>query len=116
MSGHRVERVAEAVREVIADILLREIKDPRIGMVTITAVELSKDLRRGKVYFTCLGDEAARERSLAGLRSAAGFVRKEVTRRLGLRSAPDFSFWFDSSIEYAARMEGLLRQSPPGGT
>ena len=70
MSGRRPERVAEAIRDVIAEMLLREIKDPRIGMVTLTSVELTDDLRHAKVYFSCVGDEAARERSLHGLRSA----------------------------------------------
>lgn len=111
MSGHRAERVGEAVREVLADLLLREIKDPRIGMITLTAVEVSGDLRHAKVYFSCVGDAAARERSLDGLRSAAGFIKAQVTRRLHLRYAPEFTFMFDSAIEVADRLTGLLRDA-----
>jgi ribosome-binding factor A len=111
MSGHRAERVGEAVRDVIAELLLRDIKDPRIGMITLTMVELSDDLKHGKVYFSCVGDEAVRQRSLAGLRSAAGFIRAQVTRRLRLRCAPQLTFVFDSALEVADRMASLLREA-----
>jgi|ERR1700687_69288 len=109
MSARRAERVSEAVRAAIADMLLRDIKDPRIGMVTLTTVELTDDLRHGKVYFSCVGDAAARERSLSGLRSAAGFIKAQLTRRLRLRFAPDLTFVFDESLEAAHHMATLLR-------
>jgi len=113
MSGRRVERVGEAVREVIAELLLREIKDPRIGMVTLTVVEIGDDLRHGKVYFSCVGDEAARQRSLSGLRSAAGFIKAQVTRRLHLRYAPELTFVFDPALEVADRLTSLLKDARP---
>ena len=113
MSVRRAERVSEAVRQVIAELLLREIKDPRIGMITLTTVELSDDLRHGKVYFSCVGDQAARERSLSGLRSAAGFIKAQVARRLRLRYAPDLSFVFDSALEVADRLSSLLKDARP---
>src|SRR5512139_1568549 len=109
MSVRRAERVGEAVREVIADMLVREIKDPRIGMVTLTTVELTDDLRHAEVFFSCVGDAAARERSLHGLRSAAGFIRAQVTRRLKLRYAPEIIFQFDPSVEAADRLATLLK-------
>ncbi len=109
MTVRRAERVAEAVREVIADLLLREIKDPRIGMVTLTTVELTNDLKHAKVYFSCVGDAVARQRSLDGLHSAAGFIRAQVTRRLKLRYAPDVLFYFDPTIEEADRLASLLK-------
>ena len=109
MSVRRAERVGEAVREVIADMLVREIKDPRIGMVTLTTVELTDDLRHAKVFFSCVGDAATRERSLHGLRSAAGFIRAQVTRRLKLRYAPEIIFQFDPSLEAADRLATLLK-------
>jgi ribosome-binding factor A len=112
MSGRRAERVGEAIREAIAGMLLREIKDPRIGMITLTAVELSDDLRHAKVYFSCLGDEAAHQRSLSGLRSAAGFIKAQLTRRLKLRYAPELAFIFDPSVERANRLAGLLKDGP----
>jgi ribosome-binding factor A len=112
MSGRRVERVGEAIREAIASMLLREIKDPRIGMVTLTAVQLSDDLRHAKVYFSCLGDEAAHERSLRGLQSAAGFIKTQLTRQLKLRYAPELVFIFDPTVEGANRLASLLKGGP----
>lgn len=109
MSGRRAVRVAESVRAVIAELLLREIKDPRVGMVTLTAVHLTDDLRHCKVYFSCVGDDDARARALAGLRSAAGFVRRQLTQRLALRYAPDVTFAFDPSLETSERLNALLR-------
>lgn len=114
MSGHRPERVGEAAREVIAEMLLREIKDPRIGMITLTTVEVSEDLRHAKVYFSCVGDESARQRSLSGLRSAAGFIKAQLTRRLKLRYAPELTFIFDSSLEIAERVSHLLKGTTSG--
>ena len=113
MSVRRAERVGESVREVIADMLLRDLKDPRIGMITLTTVELTDDLKHAKVYFSCVGDESARQRSLEGLRSAAGFIRSQVTRRLKLRYAPEMSFHFDPTLEEAERLAGLLRDVVP---
>lgn len=114
MSARRADRVAEAVREVIAELLLRDIKDPRIGMITLTTVELTDDLKHGRVYFSCVGDEAARERSLRGLRSAAGFIKSQVTRRLKLRHAPELTFVFDPSLEVADRVATLLKNARSG--
>lgn len=111
MSGRRAERVGEAVREAIAELLLREIKDPRIGMITLTAVEFSDDLRHARVYFTCIGDETTRRRSLSGLRSAAGFIKTQLTRRLHLRYAPELNFVFDTSVEGADRLASLLKRA-----
>jgi ribosome-binding factor A len=113
MSGRRAERVGEAMREVIADMLLRDIKDPRVGMVTLTAVQLTDDLRHAKVYFSCVGDAAVRERSLQGLRSAAGFIRAQLTRRLQLRAAPEVTFLFDPTLENAERLATLLARARP---
>ena len=110
MSGRRAQRVGEAVRETIAEMLLREIKDPRIGMITLTAVEFSDDLRHARVYFTCIGDETARQRSLSGLRSASGFIKTQLTRRLQLRYAPEIEFIFDASVEGADRLASLLKR------
>lgn len=111
MSGHRLERVAGAVREVIADLLLREIKDPRIGMITLTRVELTHDLRHGKVYFSSVGDAAARQRTLSGLHSAAGFIKAQVARRLQLRYVPELVFVFDASLDNAERLANLLKDA-----
>ena len=101
------------MRAVIAELLLREIKDPRIGMITLTTVEVTDDLRNAKVYFSCVGDASVRERSLSGLRSASGFIRAQVTRRLQLRYAPDITFVFDPSVEVADRLATLLKDVGP---
>jgi ribosome-binding factor A len=109
----RTDRVAEALQELIAGLVLREIKDPRVGLVTITGVKISPDLRHARVYFSCLGDEAQRGQSLRGLNSAAGFIRSQVARRLNLRVAPQIGFEFDSSLEQAERLSRLLKDTPP---
>jgi ribosome-binding factor A len=109
MTSHRPERVSDALREVIAELLAREIKDPRVGMVTLTHVEVSPDLKHARVYFSCLGDAAAHERSLAGLRSAAGYIKAHAARRLKLRFTPEITFVFDPSLERAERLSSLLR-------
>jgi len=113
--NRRVTRVADAIREAVAELVLREIKDPRVGMVTFTQVKLSPDLRHARVYFSSLGDRAAREASLAGLRSAAGFLRTHVARRLQLRVAPELVFEIDENPEYAAHIARLLDETKAGG-
>jgi ribosome-binding factor A len=101
------------MREVIAELLAREIKDPRIGMVTITIVEVSPDLRHARVYFSCLGDEAAHQRTLAGLNSAARFIKGQLTKSLRLRYAPEVVFIADPSVEHAQRIAALLKDVTP---
>jgi ribosome-binding factor A len=105
----RTSRVADEIQGAIAELLLREIKDPRIGMVTLTGVKLSPDLRHAKVYFSVLGDRVQQERSLAGLRSATGFIRARIARRLQLRVAPEVIFEFDPSLEQVERVARLLK-------
>jgi len=109
----RTDRVAEALQELIAELLLREIKDPRVGLVTVTGVKITPDLRHARVYFSCLGDETQRAQSLKGLNSAAGFVRSQVARRLNLRVAPQIVFEFDESFEQADRLSRLLKDALP---
>ncbi len=112
----RTDRVADALQGLIAELLLREIKDPRIGLVTITAVRISPDLRHARVFFSTLGDAGTHDQALAGLRSAAGFIRSQVARRLELRVAPQFEFVFDPSLEQAERLSRLLKDTrPPEG-
>ena len=105
----RADRVAEAVQHTVAELLLRGIKDPRVGMVTVTGVRMSADLRHARVFFTRIGDLAQRNRSLEGLRSASGFIRAQVGRRLGLRVAPQIVFEFDPSFEEAERVSRVLK-------
>ncbi len=111
--SRRVERVAEALQAAVAELVQRDIKDPRVGMVTITRASVSPDLRQARVYFSRLGTEDERRKSLEGLRSAAGFVRSQVAKRLQLRVAPQIRFELDENIEYAAHMAEVLRANKP---
>ncbi|MCK5552854.1 MAG: 30S ribosome-binding factor RbfA [Deltaproteobacteria bacterium] len=110
MDYRRSDKVGEVIKEEISRMLIREIKDPRIGFVTITRVKVSKDLRFGKVYFSVLGDQSAREDSLRGLNSAVGFMRRELGRRLRLRYVPDIVFSFDPSLEHMSRLAELIQE------
>ena len=109
----RTDRVGEAIQALVASLLVRDIKDPRIGLVTITGVRVTPDLRHARIFFSCLGDDEQRLRSLRGLRSAAGFVRGQVARQLNLRVAPEIVFEFDPTLEQAERLSRLLKDSPP---
>jgi ribosome-binding factor A len=108
MTARRADRVADSVRAAVAELLLRELKDPRVGLVTITGVDMSDDLKHARVFFSVVGDETVRRRSLEGLQSAAGFLRREVGRRLQLRYAPELTFRLDSTPERAQRVTDLL--------
>jgi ribosome-binding factor A len=108
----RTARVADAIRSTVAELLLKEIKDPRIGMITVTAVRVSPDLRHARVFFSVLGDADQRRRSLAGLESATGFLRSRLGRELQLRVVPEIVFEFDPSLAEAERVSQLLRDVP----
>lgn len=107
----RPERVAEQLRVDVADILQRELKDPRLGLVTCTRVDITNDLRRAKLYVSVLGEQSEKEGSMDALRSATGFVRRSLSRRLGLRASPEIVFVFDPSVEYGIRLEGLIEET-----
>jgi ribosome-binding factor A len=106
--GHRHDRLADQIRSEVAEMIEGELKDPRIGFVTVTRVDLSPDFSHARVLVSVLGGEQERADSLAGLQSAAGYVRHEVTQRLHLRRAPEITFVVDRSAEAAARIEELL--------
>ncbi len=113
----RADRVAEAIQEEVADLIRMRIKDPRVGFVTITGVEVTPDLRHARIFYSLVGDAAAREATQRGLESAAGFIQGELGRRLRLRFAPVVEFRFDPSLERGARIEQLLKdlRSAPAG-
>jgi ribosome-binding factor A len=106
----RPERVAEAILREIAEMLQRELKDPRLRGVTLTRVEVSPDLRHCRVFFSHLEGSAKAAQALAGFERAGGFVRQHVGRVLGLRVTPQMSFSFDRSLEGAARIDALLHR------
>lgn len=94
----------------VAEILQSHLKDPRLPLVTCTRVSVTSDLKHAKLYVSVLGDEGARERAMAVLEGAAGYVRRLLAHRLALRSAPEIRFVFDPSVEYGIRLEELLRE------
>jgi ribosome-binding factor A len=108
----RMRRVNEAVREVLSEALL-ELKDPRIGFVTITGVQTSRDLRNARVFVSVLGDERKRERSLAGLSAAHGVLQARVSRELYLKRTPLLAFEYDPSVEQGVRMSQLIDELAP---
>lgn len=106
----RLARLRELFKEEISVILQREMKDPRIGFVSVTDVEVSPDLRHAKVFVSILGDREAKAKTMAGLASAQGFVRTELGRRIRLRRMPELLFKLDESIERGVRVQHLLRR------
>lgn len=114
MSGSRMRRVDEAVRAVLSDVIAQDLKDPRVGFVTVTAVKTSPDLRHARVYVSVLGDELAREDSLTGLRSAHGYLQKRVAGELRLKHTPALDFVFDETTEKGIRIEELLKEEALG--
>ena len=114
MAGYRTTQVGAQVREEIMRIIQRELKDPRIGFVSITEVRMSPDLRQARVRVSVLGDERAQKQALAGLNSARGLIRHELGRTLrNLKFAPEMRFEIDPSIEYSVRISKTLREILP---
>lgn len=111
-NSRRPDRVAEAIREEVARWLQRDVQDPRItaALVTVTAVEVSRDLRSAKVFVTTMGDDEQRAQVMSALAELAPSLRGPIGRALRLRSAPELSFRTDQSVAYAARIETLLSQ------
>jgi len=115
MGSHRVERVAAQLREEISQIIIRDLKDPRIGMATISEVKLSPDLRNATVKVSVVGEDDARQAAIDGLDHAKGFIRRELGLRLSnLRFAPDLHFQLDEGVAYSVRVSQLLREVQEG--
>jgi len=106
----RFEKVAETLKKEISNIIHDELKDPRLGFVTITRVELTKDLRYAKVFFSVLGKEDEHERTKAALDSALGFIRRLIAQRVKLQFVPEIVFKEDRSGEYSTRIEEILQE------
>ena len=105
---NRTDRVADQIQRELATLIQLEVKDPRVGMVTITGVDVSKEFEYARVFFTVLGDEVVREATTKGLTRAAGFLRRELAHRLKLRATPELRFVYDQSIDNAAKMSELI--------
>lgn len=103
-----MRRINEALREVVGEAISRELQDPRIGFVTVTAVETSPDLRSARVFVSVLGDAEAREGTLKGLRSSHGVLQATIAREMRLKRTPTLSFHYDDSAERGERVSRLL--------
>jgi ribosome-binding factor A len=114
---NRIQRVNQLIREEISHLIQRELKDPRLGFVTVTEVDVAKDLRTAKVYVSVLGSETELQASLQALESARGFIRNWLVPRLRLRAVPHFTFHPDRSMAHAAHiqtvLEGLKSEARP---
>lgn len=113
----RPERVAQLIRRELSDIIANRMRDPRVGQwVSITDVEVTRDLSFARVYLSMLGPEEERQRTLEGLRSATGFIRTQLAPRLDVREVPDLRFEIDDSIDKGARVDEILRKLERGET
>ncbi|MDY0163703.1 30S ribosome-binding factor RbfA [Desulfobotulus sp.] len=112
----RSDRIRGRIREVISTHLARNVQDPRLHLVTVTAVELSRDLRIATVFFTTAGGPEAQANALRGFESAKGFLKRNAAKDLGLRYMPDLRFRHDDSFDYGARMEKIFRTITPSQT
>lgn len=110
MTSHRQQRVADFIQEQLAELLLREARDPRLSAITITAVEVSPDLLQAHIFFSLIGDDAAVKDAQRGLDHASGFLRRVLASRLQLRVVPTLTFHFDKSLATGSRIDELLHQ------
>jgi ribosome-binding factor A len=106
----RKERVAQLIKTEVSEMILKELKDPRIGFVSVTDVDVSGDLRYATVYFSVLGDEEAVKSTIAALKHATGYVRREIGNRLRLRYAPEIRFKYDEVFQRAWHLEEVIRE------
>ena len=110
MSGGRMRRVDEAVREVLSGAITQELKDPRVGFVTVTAVETSADLRHARVFVSVLGNPGERRRSLQALSNARGFLQRRIGSELHIKNTPTLEFVYDDSVDRSLRIQALLEE------
>ena len=110
MTSDRMRRVNEAMREVLSGAITQELKDPRVGFVTVTAVETSPDLRHARVYVSVLGNPGERKRSMQALNKAHGFLQRRVAGELRIKNTPQLEFLYDDTVENAMRITQLLEE------
>lgn len=110
MEYPRSYRVGEQIHKIISEILSRGLKDPRIGFVTITGVEVTPDLRQSRVYYTVIGSEREQKETRIGLEKATPYIRRQLASKLTIRHTPELTFVYDASIEYGERIDNLLKE------
>jgi ribosome-binding factor A len=108
--SHRPERVAELIRQTVGAFLTGDVRDPRIGFVTVTGVEVSPDLTHANVRVSVMGSDDEKAKSLEGLGSAARYLRAQLSRELSLRTSPELHFHLDRGIEHAQRIDRVLKE------
>lgn len=106
----RANRVGEQMKKELGDIIGRKLKDPRVGFVTVTDVQVTGDLQQATIFISVLGNEDQMEDTLKGLSKAKGFIRSEIGKRIRLRKTPEIDFEFDESISYGNRIESILKE------
>ncbi len=106
----RSDKVAEAIHEIVSGLMIKGLKDPRIGFVTVTDVKLTDDLRLATIYFSVVGSDDEKRNCEKALNGAKGFIRKELGRNLRLRYVPDVIFKYDNSMDYAQRIESIINE------
>jgi ribosome-binding factor A len=111
MAGQRTQQLADRIKVIVASMLERRLKDPRLGFVTITDVRLSGDNQHASIFYTVMGDQAAIDDTAAALGSATGLIRSEVGKQLGLRHTPSLEFFLDAVPESARQIEDLLAKA-----
>ena len=110
MPGRRTDRVGVLIQRELSEIIQRELKDPRVGFCTISQVQVSTDLKYADIKVSVVGDKRQKRKSITGLKSAAGFLRREVVQRIGLRHAPELRFELDDSVDQLMQIDRLLKQ------
>lgn len=109
MTELRANRVAEQMKKELGEILTLKMKDPRVGFVTVTDVEITGDLQQATIYISVLGTDKEKQDTLLGLSKAKGFIRSEIGKRIRLRKTPELIFELDEALEYGNRIESILR-------
>jgi ribosome-binding factor A len=112
----RASRIADQIQRDLSGLIRQEVKDPRVGLVTITAVEVNRDLSHAKVYVSSLAEVAAIEQSVEALQHAAGFLRSQLSRTLKIRSVPQLQFLYDASVERGVRLSHLIDEAVASGS
>ncbi len=107
--GNRPDRVGDAIRDELSQLIAREVHDPGIGFITLTRVSVTPDLQQARVYYTSMGDETAQRETARALKRAAPFLRRQLASRIRLRRVPEIAFFFDASIAHTDRIEQILQ-------
>lgn len=114
MAKYRYNRIGEEIKRELADILMHDVKDPDIGLVSITAVDVTSDLQQAKVYFSVMGNAETVKKSTEAIKRSSGFIRRELARKVSLRHTPELQFHYDDSIEHGIRISQLLNEDKRG--